>query len=97
LASRQHDELAASRLLNAGLEAINVSREGLPAMRKSCPEKCALAWLLRKNTCVTNEWIKKQLHMGKATNFSALIKRVDDGAGECSDLKTQLKSIEISD
>ncbi|QBG46376.1 transposase [Verrucomicrobia bacterium S94] len=96
-ASRQHDELAAGRLLKAGLEAIEVNRESLPAMRKSCPEKCVLAWLLRKNTCVTNEWIRKQLHMGKATNFSALIKRVDGGDGEVAVLKMKLKNIEISD
>jgi len=95
--SRLHDERAALRLLEKGLESLNLNQADLPGMRKSCLEKCALAWLLRKNTCVTNEWIKKALCMGKATNFSALIKRLDSKDHPVKSVREQLKNIKISD
>ena len=69
----------------------------LETMRKNCPEKCCLAWVIRKRTCVPNEWIKQHLYMGKATNFSALLKRVDDGGGHVDPIMRKLKSIKISD
>ena len=66
-------------------------------MKKGCPEKCAVAWFVRKRTCVPNEWIKRRLHMGKATNFSALIKRVEQGDAQVSVFVRRLEGIKISD
>jgi len=96
-AVRQHDELEAARLLQTGMDALSLSKEALARMPKSCPEKCALAWLIRERSCVADEWIKRQLHMGKATNFSALIKRAESGAGKATTILKTLQNIKISD
>ncbi|MDF7801646.1 transposase [Pontiellaceae bacterium B1224] len=94
---RSHDEHAAEKLLIAGLDALRVHRAELSGMTKSCPEKCCLAWLLRKQTCVTNEWIKHQLCMGKATNFSALVKRVENEESVMVSCIKKIRSIKKSD
>jgi hypothetical protein len=94
---RMHDERAAEKILAAGLERLGIGPVDLAEMKKGCPEKCGLAWLIRKQTCVTNEWIKRQLYMGKATNFSALIKRVEDEHPSIKSIMNKLKSIKISD
>ncbi len=95
--SRQYDEQEAERILAGGLGALSIDEQQLKEMRKSCPEKCVLAWHVRKRTCVSNEWIKRRLHMGKATNFSALVKRVDEGGSPVKHLVKRLESIKISD
>lgn len=74
---QEHHERQASRLLSRGLEALRLREADLPQMRKSSPEKCALAWLIRKRTSVKTDWIKRRLHMGTATNFSVLLKKAE--------------------
>jgi putative transposase len=96
-ATRQHDESEALRLLKAGLNALALDDAALCEMKKGCVEKCCLAWMIRKKTCVTNEWIKLHLHMGKATNFSSLIKRVDTNGESVRPILKKLESIKISD
>lgn len=72
-----HHEGQATKLLEAGLKALQLNETDLFHMPKSSPKKCALAWLIRKNTSVKVEWIKDHLCMGKATNFSALLKELE--------------------
>ena len=96
-ATKQHDESEAIRLLDAGLKALSLDDVELRKMKKSCMEKCCLAWMIRKKTCITNEWIKRQLHMGKATNFSALLKRVDARESSCGSIMKKLDSVKKSD
>lgn len=72
-----------------------ISDADLEIMKKNCLEKCCLARLIRKNTCVSNDWIKQRLHMGKATNFAFLIKRA--GGEPAQPLMQKLKNIKISD
>jgi DNA-binding ferritin-like protein len=74
---RQHDDEAAERVLASGMKALGVTDESLSNQIKSSPEKYALAWLVRKNTCVRNDWIKQRLKMGSATNFSAYLRRIE--------------------
>jgi hypothetical protein len=95
--ARLHDEAEAERLLHVGLKRLNIHQENLELMRKNCPEKCCLAWLLRKRTCVSNEWIKRHVHMGKATNFSALVKRAESAEGSYRQIMKKLQNIKISD
>lgn len=97
IATRQHDELEASRLLHSGMDALSITEDDLEAMPKSCIEKCCLAWLVRKRTCVSNEWIKQCLHMGKATNFSALVKRAETSEDKAASVMRILRNIKISD
>ncbi len=93
--TRQYDEAAAAKLLQAGLNALRLSEADLGAMKKNCTEKCCLAQMIRRNTCVSNEWIKQSLHMGKATNFAALVKRADEDFAR--PVMNKLKNIKISD
>lgn len=94
---QEHNERQANRLLSRGLEALRLREADLPGMRKSCPEKCALAWLIRKRTSVKTDWIKRRLHMGAATNFSELLKKADGvRAGMPGDKELKaLRSIKI--
>lgn len=93
--TRQHDESEAKLLLEAGLKALHISEGDLKRMKKGCLEKCCMARFLRENTCVSNGWIKERLHMGKATNFSTLIKKADDH--KAKEIMHKLKSIKLSD
>ena len=73
---RTHDEAWAEQLVLAGLKKLRLEESDLGRMIKNSPEKYALAWLVRRNTCVGNGWIKARLRMGKATNFSELLKKL---------------------
>ena len=75
----QHDEVEAERLVLRGLDALGLDDGDLDGLRKNCPEKYAIAWLVRRNTCVRNQWIKERLKMGVATNFAMFIKRMEEG------------------
>ncbi|MEA2069634.1 MAG: hypothetical protein U9P12_10565 [Verrucomicrobiota bacterium] len=76
---RRHDETEAERLVQKGLSALNLTNEDLSGMKKNCPEKYAIAWLIRRNTSVRPVWIKERLKMGKATNFADFLKRMTRG------------------
>lgn len=89
---RRHDEQEAERWVVRGLKALGLKEKALAGMKKNCPEKYAVAWLVRRNSCVRNQWIKDRLYMGKATNFSELLKRMEkrEFGASCFD---QLKNI----
>lgn len=72
-----HDQSRAEDLIVAGMAKLGLTEVDLSFMIKNSPEKYALAWLARRNTAVGNEWIKARLHMGKATNFAAFLKRIE--------------------
>ena len=74
-----HDEHEAERLVRLGMDALELKDADLEGMKKNCPEKYAVAWLVRRNTCVKNQWIKDRLAMGKATNFASFISRMEQG------------------
>ena len=74
-----HDLAEAERLTQLGMEALCLINEELEGLKKNCPEKYAVAWLVRRNTCVQNQWIKDRLRMGKATNFSVFLRRMESG------------------
>ncbi|MBN2161355.1 MAG: transposase [Pontiellaceae bacterium] len=80
-----YDEQEAERLVQLGLETLGLSNKELDGLRKNCAEKYAVAWLVRRNTCVKNQWIKERLVMGKATNFSTFLGRMERGefGAEC--------------
>jgi hypothetical protein len=84
-AMKRHDEEQANRLIEQGLTALGLQEEDLFRLPKNSPEKYALAWLIRRVTCVRPAWIKERLRMGKATNFANFLKRMTDGefGAEC--------------
>ena len=74
---REHDEHRAEQLLKAGMEKLNMDDSHLANMPGCSPEKYALAWLIRQKTSVQVKWIKKRLHMGRATDFSAWLNKLE--------------------
>lgn len=88
----KHDEREAAGLLAEGLEKLGLGSMDLPALKKGDDRKKAIAWVIRKKTCVKNEWIARHLHMGRASNLSRYVKDVDDAReGILRDLKEMIK------
>ena len=72
-----HDEAQAEELLSAGLVTLKLHRQELDAMRKSDPRKQVLAWWIRKQTVVGNQWLTDKLKMGHPGNLSKMVKVVE--------------------
>lgn len=90
-AVRSHDEHAAEQLLSQGLSTFSLSKNDLPNMKKSDPRKKVIAWLIRSNTSIRNQWISEKLHMGTPTNLSHFHRDVADATeGVLFSLKTKL-------
>jgi len=90
--TRKHDVLEARRLLQEGMTQVGLRSEDLTALKKSDPRKMALAWLIRRNTVVRNEWISDQLHMGRASKMSYFVKQVEDAeSGILLELREKVK------
>ena len=70
-----HDERAAENLLQSALGALGLTEDVLRALKSTCVEKQAVAWLMKKRTTVTVVWIAQRLAMGHRTNASRAISR----------------------
>jgi len=79
-AAKQHDENEAERLLSFGLKICSLTRSDLDVLKKGDDKKKAVAWLIRRNTSVKNEWISTRLRMGNVSNLSKYIKIFEDTA-----------------
>ncbi len=75
---RLHDECEAERLLQGGLEVLELTEEGLLELRKGADEKALLAWLIRRHCAVPNAWIAERLQMGRADCLSRYPQRIDE-------------------
>ena len=90
--TRKHDTLEAQRLFNKGLEAFDLSASDLSGLKKSDPRKKVIAWHIRKNTSVRNEWIARHVHMGCVSNMSQYVREVEDAKNdELSKIRKILK------
>jgi len=78
----KHDELSAMRLLARGLEACGLQPSELESLQKGDARKKSLAWLIRRNTSVRNDWICAQLHMGRSSNLSRHVQSVEQATDE---------------
>jgi REP element-mobilizing transposase RayT len=89
-----HDELDAERLLIAGMKALEVREDDIPQLRKGAEEKALLAWLVRKNTAVSNAWIAGRLQMGRADCLSRYPRLIEESQDKrIQQLKTKLVKI----
>ena len=75
---KKHDEREAQRLLSDGLVKLKLDVADLSALKKGDARKKVVAWVIRNNTSVRNEWIVQQLHMGRASNLARYVKEVDE-------------------
>lgn len=88
---KQHDLLEAERLFNDGILKLNLFESDLSSFRKSDPRKKVIAWLIRKQTSVRNEWISRRLSMGCVSKLSFFVKEVEDARnGELLKLKNRV-------
>jgi hypothetical protein len=79
---QRHDARDAARLLDRGLDLLGLQQSELAKLRKNDPRKKAIAWLIRKNTSVKNDWIAARVQMGCVSNMSAYVREVDEACGE---------------
>lgn len=75
---RKHDQLSAERLLDDGLIRLELKRSDLSGLPKGDSRKKVLAYLLRKQTSVRNEWIATLLEMGSPARLSSYVREVKD-------------------
>ena len=76
-----HGEFMATELLNKGLDALRRSLAETRGLPQNHLEKQALAWLVKRHTTATGEWIRKELEMGSRANISRALQRFDHSAG----------------
>ena len=74
---RAHDEACAEAWIAKGMKTLGIAEADLPGLRMNSPEKYALAWLVRRNTCMRPAWIKARLGMGTATCFAAYLEKLE--------------------
>jgi REP element-mobilizing transposase RayT len=87
----KHDEQEAERLLELGLATCGLSRAELESLRKGDNQKKAIAWLIRRNTSVRNEWISQNLKMGHPSSVSRNVRIVEEAQrGELMGLKQKM-------
>ncbi|HEY5705731.1 MAG TPA: transposase, partial [Terrimicrobiaceae bacterium] len=70
---RRHDETAAQRLLDSGLHALGMELPDARQLRQNDRRKQALAWLVKTQTIVGDEWVRQQLDMGDRSNVSRAV------------------------
>ena len=76
-----HDEKAAERRFQAGLEALRLDAETLQQLQTTDVRKQALAWLIRSSTLVPGGWIRERLGMKHRSNISRAVKRFENASG----------------
>ena len=75
-AVRAHNEAEAIRLIDWGLNKMDIAPDGLEGLPKGAPEKMALVWLLKKRTVVKNGWISQHLFCGHPANIPGYVRKV---------------------
>ena len=89
---KRHDMLEAERLLRRGLAQLKLSFSELETLKKCDPRKKVMAWLVRKNTSVKNEWISEKVCMGCASKMSLYVREVAESkTGILYDLREMVK------
>ena len=68
-----HDEQMAKRHLGSALTALEVELPTVRKMPKNNPVKQALAWWVKKQTVIGDDWICRTLDMGSRVNISRAV------------------------
>lgn len=74
---REHGEYMAKEYMAKCQDIFNCSLLEIKKLPHNNIKKQALAWLLKRHTVVTGEWIRKELNMGGQANVSRALKRFD--------------------
>jgi putative transposase len=90
----RHDEQVAEELLVAGLIALKLKRSELTLLKKGDDRKKVIAWLIRRNTSVRNDWISNALIMGNVATVSRGVSAVEMAvSGGLLELKAKISKI----
>ncbi|MBC8206882.1 MAG: transposase [Kiritimatiellales bacterium] len=90
--TRQHDVFDAERWVTVGLQQMELKDTDLQLLKKGDLRKRVIAWAVRRNTSVRNEWIAKRLQMGRSSNLSRFVKEVEAASdGELYRLREMMK------
>lgn len=87
-----HDECAAVQRLEQGCKTLGISLPELWRRRQTDPIKQALAWWVKSNSVVSDEWLCSKLEMGCRTNIHravAAYRRAEDSHRK--DIKRKLQ------
>ena len=76
-AVRAHGKSQAEQLVKMGLDCLQIAKKDLVQLHKKDKRKQALAWYIRRNTVVSNEWISRMLIMGHQVNVSKSVSEVE--------------------
>ena len=71
---RAHDQASAETWIAKGMKVLGLAEAALAQAKMNCPEKYALARLVRRNTSARLGWIKARLRMGTATCLAVYLK-----------------------
>lgn len=74
---REHGEYMAKVYMAKCQDIFNCPLLEIKKLPQNNIKKQALAWLLKRHTVVTGEWIRKELEMGGQANVSRALKRFD--------------------
>ncbi|MEP4077375.1 hypothetical protein [Haloferula sp.] len=82
-AARAHDEAEAERIVLVAIDEVGIpgKRGALAGRGAYRAEKALLAWLLRKQTSISRDWVAERLAMGHPTSVSRAAARVRREAG----------------
>ena len=87
-----HDEKEAMRLIESGLKGLKLTRQQLATLPKGDSRKIAVAFVVKKRTVMTNEWIAGQLNMGAPGRVSRYCSQAESRA----DVKPHIKRLQMS-
>jgi hypothetical protein len=73
-----HNQRQAKHLLTVGMQRLKITQDTLQSLPKGASEKKVLAWYVRSQTTVTNEWLSQKLYLGHASNISRLVTNVNN-------------------
>ena len=73
---RLHNERRATQLKTEALKALGIEECDLEEMAKGAAEKKVLAWFIKSQTVVSNEWLSAQLLCGHPANVPGYVKAV---------------------
>ena len=91
---RLHDEREAEFMVTEGLKVLRLNEDRLLTLPKGADEKALLAWLVRRNSVVSNAWIAERLGMGRPDCLSRYPNRIEKSHDvHIMDLKQKLLKI----
>jgi hypothetical protein len=75
--ARGHDKRRAEELVQTSLQHLHLEEDDLSRLKKGDTVKKLIAWAVRTQTRVSNEWIVHRLQMGSPSNLSRHVRWVE--------------------